>query len=171
MIRPSGKQYCCSGCLQPALDFYVRWWRREIFCKLVADGESCRMGGGHCCSASEQEVVTAPNWKMSIFLSHKSQGDIFTTRNKKLTLWPKCLNKLSFSQDVSLSHLITTLSRPPNDPSSSALPHCRPFIPHFFTLIWDSSPSWQLHCVMGLILVPLALHTSVWPPHPTPERR
>ncbi len=69
-------------------------------------------------------------------------------------------------------------SKPPNDPSSPALPCCLPFIPHFLTLLWDSSPSSHLYCDTGpwfVILAPLApsqaLHTSVWPPHPTPERR
>ena len=72
---------------------------------------------------------------------------------------PPPLNKLSFSQDVSLSHLPTTLSRSPNDPSSSALP----FIPLFFTLLWDSSPSSHLYCDTGQSFVIL----SLWlPPGP-----
>lgn len=98
--------------------------------------------------------------------------DIFTNGDFKGQTGRTNPNKLS-----SVSPHIT-LSRPPDDPSSSAFPHRLPVIPHFFTHHRDSSPSSHLYCDRGprfVILVPLALsqalHTSVWPPRPAPERR
>lgn len=58
-------------------------------------------------------------------------------------------------------------------PHHRPLPHCPPFISHFFTLICDISLGSHLFCYPALGLVILVFpglsrvtHTSVWPPHP-----
>lgn len=125
---------------------FLLWWlvlhkQEKHSSKLVAESRSL-IGPllYAACSKQDSHTCVVQTQKTSIFFSQSFSLRLWNFKEEQKVDPVTLPHKLSLCLDISLSHLIINLSRPPNDPSSFALPHCLPFIRPSFTPISELTP-------------------------------